>query len=1154
MATSSTFNITIDSSLSDWVTSTATQHGNASGGVYIFALLYGTVVDNGVKTEYQTTPLSSVAIMENSVLKDTSFSIDLLTDTQTSIESGKIYFIIQSVDDERDVIDYNNYRQLDINWVNARSSDYRYDSVELSMDGETGDAANLTSIEGFGIAMGLEAVTGSRGYALSGETVISDLSTAPFESADRHETVETFSAGALKGATRMVMSPTVAVSGDAGTDVPYATSDWTDYVDALKTIADQVVISGYFNGAPDVDFRGATPVTVWRNAGYFSYKLSWVEGDDGYFLLSPDENSQIQGYIKLTQDDLQSSIYSTLGSVALYADSDLSEAYDLYGVNGSLHATNVMGTGANNAWGEVLQQLTLGLSAGYFGSTGTPENGTAAIDLNQNSNWDPTYAFGNRAENTIVASGKQDYDPYAKVLFDQANSYGMQYSDALTAALAKGQPLLSTYDSSTHANVTDLNVTLFGDSATSDRTFYTAPVIYNYLAGTGSSDEPYAATSFVANGSNITLNLGTGQALLLAPGSSITFRFLVKDGTDNQVWREVTLDGSHQSLWQTWTVAYDAATGAYSVSAVPNTDKTPGALVLNNIPMAASGVTWYQITVDDVDGNAIKTFNLYTTTGTPEGSATPYFVDFSDDPALFAIDGLASIAAGGEASYAGYLQTFSVNLTGTTPTFGLDHFVPNTDQSYLSTLVKSTVPVVGTLEGGAFTAAAGQTAAIQDANAAYAGIDVSYATAVTGDVAYGWTGLNAATTDVATWIEHHTNLVSGNTLAVVDIVADGRSVVRLAGTADVGGAWQTGAYALGNGTYSVSMTSYLPVSGSDAPFVGPTTNTVLSNASATLTLRVDLEALTLREAADGTALELEARGETQGNWIHVTASETPPAGTTLILYTTDADGRLVGADGTLVDSLRDATVGKVGAVSNDTGALLATSAQSVYLKTGLELHFAVESGNGAVDTDACVALTATEGGGYGVDVGGIKVQAAVDNDLSATDLAAGVQRTWDMPLVYLTQGETLSVDLSGSAANINTLGFAPVAFDTATGTFSVSGVAFGDTDAFHAAVVAALDPGFSQTLGGGDFTRTESWVVSGPTGFYTPVLQTQNGNIFVVGSAANPGGLEHIRTYGANSFGFEDLAYDENSDYDYNDMVMTLTPVVSALTGAVLEA
>ncbi|MGU3493502.1 DUF4114 domain-containing protein [Xanthobacteraceae bacterium A53D] len=41
----------------------------------------------------------------------------------------------------------------------------------------------------------------------------------------------------------------------------------------------------------------------------------------------------------------------------------------------------------------------------------------------------------------------------------------------------------------------------------------------------------------------------------------------------------------------------------------------------------------------------------------------------------------------------------------------------------------------------------------------------------------------------------------------------------------------------------------------------------------------------------------------------------------------------------------------------------------------------------------------------------------------------------------------------------------------------------------------------------------------------------------------NAGGYEYIRMYGENTFGFEDLAYNQGSDFDYNDMVMRLTPV-----------
>jgi Domain of unknown function (DUF4114) len=76
---------------------------------------------------------------------------------------------------------------------------------------------------------------------------------------------------------------------------------------------------------------------------------------------------------------------------------------------------------------------------------------------------------------------------------------------------------------------------------------------------------------------------------------------------------------------------------------------------------------------------------------------------------------------------------------------------------------------------------------------------------------------------------------------------------------------------------------------------------------------------------------------------------------------------------------------------------------------------------------------------------------------------------------------------------------------------------------------------------GGDFATTASWTVSGATGYYAPVLITPSGQVFVVGDA-NPGGHDQIRVYGENTFGFEDLAYNQGSDFDYNDMVMRLKP------------
>lgn len=39
----------------------------------------------------------------------------------------------------------------------------------------------------------------------------------------------------------------------------------------------------------------------------------------------------------------------------------------------------------------------------------------------------------------------------------------------------------------------------------------------------------------------------------------------------------------------------------------------------------------------------------------------------------------------------------------------------------------------------------------------------------------------------------------------------------------------------------------------------------------------------------------------------------------------------------------------------------------------------------------------------------------------------------------------------------------------------------------------------------------------------------------------NADGHDHIRAYGQNVFGFEDLRADQHSDFDYNDMIMKVT-------------
>jgi hypothetical protein len=104
------------------------------------------------------------------------------------------------------------------------------------------------------------------------------------------------------------------------------------------------------------------------------------------------------------------------------------------------------------------------------------------------------------------------------------------------------------------------------------------------------------------------------------------------------------------------------------------------------------------------------------------------------------------------------------------------------------------------------------------------------------------------------------------------------------------------------------------------------------------------------------------------------------------------------------------------------------------------------------------------------------------------------------------------VDIAGSAASANTLHFARFDVDPSTGAMSVGGVAYGNTDAFRAAVQKNWDPGLTVQDGHGTFRDTSNWTVAGKSGFYAPVLATQNGDIFVIGTA-NVDGHEHVRVF-----------------------------------------
>ncbi|WP_421999807.1 hypothetical protein [Reyranella sp.] len=295
---------------------------------------------------------------------------------------------------------------------------------------------------------------------------------------------------------------------------------------------------------------------------------------------------------------------------------------------------------------------------------------------------------------------------------------------------------------------------------------------------------------------------------------------------------------------------------------------------------------------------------------------------------------------------------------------------------------------------------------------------------------------------------------------------------------------------------------------------------------------------------DGRGIELAPGGlSVAGNWVKfsVTGSSLP-AGSTLLIYAVDASGNPINRDDHHAGSdvtLEQAVIARMGGVMDDHGASLFMGSQSVYLQAGEQLRFAVLNGHQGIDAAPSTQLSVGPDGWLQGNIGGLRLHAMTNNALSdAMDLASA-QRSTDEAFLFLRHGDTVSVEVAGSSANANTLGFVRFDVDAATGAWSVGGVAYGETASFANAVRSHMDVGFQDTHGG-NFHAELSWTVAGDRGYYAPVLITQSGEVFVVGTS-NPGGHEQIRIYGENTFGFEDLAYNRGSDFDYNDMVLRVS-------------
>lgn len=753
------------------------------------------------------------------------------------INAGKLYVIQTNLDLTaiQGVIASEAF--LKPEYALAAGSQFRYDSFEYALGSTSGGTpqGNLTSVNGFGFPMSLSVsytdgtASMSAGYETKASDLITDLGSAGsplkyFSSAD-----------GLFGEFLYAGSPSTAAQPNYTPPVEFGASHWTDYLTdiSLQLSTSPIRISGIFNGAPDA-------ANEWHNQAFYNYTVSF-DTDTSQFVLTPEQNSQVKGVIKVTLADLAKNIYAI----------DSTTNADIYSVTDgveTLYKSEFLG--ANDQFGAIFTQFLTGFDLGYLGQSGVSPASSDGVNLNYNWNWSPIYAFG---ENLQSGSITPTFDAYSKVFFDNSNSYGSQYSDNAMSKYIKGGPLLNLFQTlpdGTNQTVDpdQITLTIFDDSEMP--TGYVAPVIYDYIAppAGGYGTFPDMSDSTFAN---LVLNLGIpagtpsgdpsdpakrlAQTSWFADPSKIALSYEYLTGTNQWSTPAYVYADDQTSLWSQWSLSPEGGRATLTPGTSSGQQGT-GALLLNQVPVSKTEgvVNWHRVTVYDktVDNwetnGALKTFNIYTTA---DGSTGFYYQD-----GQLAVDGGATFSSMTAVSG----PTATLNLTAGSGTYfdpSLMYATAKVGQSYATSGTPPSAPVVGTFNASdEFEATTGQSSMISPV-----------ASLKANNIGFGWTGLNpAANVGDDPWVKNYTNKVSAQNKATVSWDLFGGKKDHGSGTvstvADIDGKWTTSNVHLNPGKYTVTMTEYLMVNGVDsgvqfAQASNPLTLTVMANLDTVQAIR-----------------------------------------------------------------------------------------------------------------------------------------------------------------------------------------------------------------------------------------------------------------------------------------------------------------------------
>jgi hypothetical protein len=988
--------------------------------------------------------------------------------------------------------------------TSAATNNYRYDTIELTLTGGTADAADLTNIVQFGMPIELSANGQTRGFlpnvggAPTGQAIVTAMG-AP----------STFQDGKWAPGSTPLSSPADQRetymggnngNGAGGGNVLNNAADWNAYVQSLGQVDQHIRIANFFPGvaktatAPAVD-----PYFVYYDVSYDGHTVTMNPINDANYdalfqklgsgvlamgsAIKMAATSSDPGYGK--GNALTENIYMQAGDITIVPESGPSVT--------QLYA-------ANNQYAAPIKFLLSGFEAGFWGgqALSVPDavagnTGAAHLDLNQSWNWSGLYAY--QAVGTANgAIANFDYhntlssariDPYAAEVFKTSNAYGWSFSDFIASLGGVTNPTLNLWNGTADA---DIAIKLFG--LTDTPTGYTPTALSSlYLTPSGATMVPSTgANQFIIN----TMVGIPGSTLNVAPvdGTPMTFRFY-----SGGSWTEIALPSDYD---QNFTVTNN---GGWGVTPGGSSGLT-GKILLANVPVTSDGSTgWYQLVVGS--GSLAKTYNFYTQQTGPSGNFTNIVSDGGASSSVVTATPFiaqVNLSSGGSITYAPDYWLSSNPQAGPPP------LPPPTPP-----LQKLTPVLVGDTAGGAF----GALSVLEQANLAFS--------------------FNAAG-------DNDTGAFNIAKIVIADAEHPSWALTPVVAQSDVYGRWSTAETTqFWDGTYTAHMEQFRPGNWAlDRP---------VGYATIPVTFTVQLDKLPLSATPDGHSLQLSADGSpTKGNWIELSATGSTLPNGTLIVYAADAQGHMLARDGhTLTGSLDEAALGRIGSVASDNHSTVFFSGeQHIYLQAGQQLRFAVVSGDGSIDTHPSVNVTGS-GGSLSINVsdafGAMNLVAKVNNALDHSDVLGNSQRTSDHPWVYLKQGDQVGVDLGWSADNTNALHFVRVDVNPTDPTkWKVGGVDYGNTDAFRTAVQNNWE--FTSTQGHSTGTSAATWTVKGADGFYAPVLVNQQGEIFIIDQSAtntaNADGHQHIRNFGQNVFGFEDVSARAGSDFDYNDMVMHL--------------